>query len=101
LRTGSPPCPQPGHQSGLNGVSASADGRTAVTAGRDGTLRVWDLASGRELRRIDAGYAVRCAGAPDGRWVVAGLMDERPENVSMKVWDLATGREGRPGQLPA
>lgn len=30
------------------GVAVSADGRTAVSGGRDGIVRVWDLATDRE-----------------------------------------------------
>ncbi len=33
------------------------DGRALVTAGRDRTVRLWDLATGKELRRIDWGEA--------------------------------------------
>ena len=33
------------------------DGRQLVTAGRDRTVRLWDLATGKELRRFDWGAA--------------------------------------------
>ena len=40
-----------GHHSYVSGVAVSADGRTAVSGGGDGTVRVWDLADHRERAR--------------------------------------------------
>ena len=39
-------------------VALSGDGRLAVSASADQTLKVWDLASGRELRTL-AGHTDR------------------------------------------
>jgi WD40 repeat protein len=35
-----------GHSSYVNAVALTPDGNTAVSASRDKTLRVWDLANG-------------------------------------------------------
>ena len=61
-----------GHTASVNAV-AVLDGRRAVSASDDGTLRVWDLESGVPLvvMTLDAPvWAV--AGSPDDRIVVAG-----------------------------
>jgi WD40 repeat protein len=34
------------------------DGKALVTAGKDRTVRLWDLATGREIRRFDWGEEV-------------------------------------------
>ena len=39
-----------GHTSLINGVAVTPDGRYAVSASSDQTLRVWDLTSGKEAR---------------------------------------------------
>ena len=36
----------------VNGVAVSADGRLAVSASCDQTLKVWEVESGRELRTL-------------------------------------------------
>ena len=41
-----------GHSEGVHGVAVSADGRLAVSASVDKTLKVWDVGSGRELRTL-------------------------------------------------
>jgi WD40 repeat protein len=40
-----------GHDGLVTAVAVSADGRTAVSGGRDRTVRVWDLASDQEQAR--------------------------------------------------
>ena len=36
----------------MTGVALSADGRLAVSASHDQTLKVWEVATGRELRTL-------------------------------------------------
>ena len=67
-------------------VAVSADGRTAVSGGGDGTVRVWDLA-GTAAPRVLTGHdgAVRgVAVSADGRTAVSGGGDG-----TVRVWDLA------------
>ncbi len=59
-----------------------------------GSLYLWDLASGRELRRI-GGFRVGpgwLSFAPDGKTIAsAGSWEPMP-----RIWDVATGREAFP-----
>jgi TIR domain/APAF-1 helical domain/WD domain, G-beta repeat len=62
-----------GHSSSVRGVAITADGRRAVSASYDNTLRVWDLESGKELALLEAdGATTSCAFSLDGQRIVAG-----------------------------
>ena len=81
-----------GHSNEVTSLALSADGRLAVSASKDKTLKVWDMATGRELRTF-AGHTDEVMGvalSADGRLAVSASMDE-----TLKVWDVATGHELR------
>ena len=75
---------------GVNSASFSPDGARVVTAGGDGTAKVWDARSGAEVLALKGhAGAVRTAGfSPDGARVVTAS-----EDGTAKVWDAATGAE--------
>ena len=81
-----------GHTGPVFGVAMSRDGRLAVSASYDKTLKVWDVESGRELRTLEGHtsfvYGVALSG--DGRLAVSASSDK-----TLKVWDVESGRELR------
>ena len=66
------------------------DGRRAVSGGGDGTVRVWDLETGRRCTPCPAttAGATAVAVSADGRRAVSGGADG-----TVRVWDLATGKQ--------
>ena len=76
-----------GHSACVYGVAVSPDGRRAVSASCDNTLKVWDLETGRRCARWKATAGVNgVAVTPDGRRAVSASSDK-----TLKVWDLETG----------
>jgi WD40 repeat protein len=62
-----------GHSNWVNAVAIAPDGKLAISASKDNTLKVWDL----ETREIIASFTgessiMCCAVAPDGVTIVAG-----------------------------
>jgi WD40 repeat protein len=71
-------------------VAVTPDGRRAVTAAFDETVRAWDLGTGGQLRVLPTGYADTFALHPDGTRVATldAVLDKESE---VRVWDVATG----------
>ncbi|MBI5208734.1 MAG: caspase family protein [Elusimicrobia bacterium] len=81
---------QLGHANYVQAVAFSPDGRLALSAGRDYTLILWDVATGKEIRQlIGHKHWVTCAAfSPDGKRALSGDFDH-----AVRLWDIATGKE--------
>jgi WD40 repeat protein len=75
---------------GRTSFSISPDGRTLLTGG-EGIVRLWDLSTGRELKRTDTkGRRGPVGFTPDGLRFFAVDAISRP--ASVRIWETATGR---------
>ena len=80
---------QLGHSSRVSSIAVGPDSRYALSCSWDDTIRLWDLASGREIRVFrGSGYINKVAYDPLGRYALAASFDG-----SLMLWNL---RDGEP-----
>ncbi|MCP4699142.1 MAG: WD40 repeat domain-containing protein [Gammaproteobacteria bacterium] len=73
-------------------MAFSSDGKTLVTGSSDNTARLWDAASGREVRVLK-GHTDNVRSAvfsPNGKILATGSEDK-----TARLWDAVSGREVR------
>lgn len=69
-------------------IAISVDGRRAIGAISDGSMRIWDITRGEELRRFIGhdGLVNTVAVHPNGRYILSGSSDG-----TARYWDAHTG----------
>jgi WD40 repeat protein len=69
-------------------MAVTPDGRLAISASADQTLKVWELATGRELHTLGghAGGVYAVAVTPDGLLALSAEGDR-----TLRMWDLESG----------
>ena len=62
-----------GHSSGVTAVAIAPDGKTAISASSDKTLKIWDTETGRELKTLigHSHLVSAVAIAPDGKTAIS------------------------------
>jgi WD40 repeat protein len=81
-----------GHQSPVYSVSFSPDGQTLASGSGDKTIKLWNLATGKEIRTLQGhqNQVFSVSFSPDGQTLASGSGDK-----TIKLWNLATGKEIR------
>ncbi len=78
-----------GHAGSVVAVTFAADGKTMASAGFDKTVRIWDVATGKELLKLSGPKASisSVAFSPDGKLIAAG-----DAGLAVTLWSLPDGK---------
>ena len=76
-----------GHTDPVYAIAWSPDGKMLATAGFDNTVRLWDAATRKEIKKYDGHtkLVLAVAIAPDGKHILSGSQDN-----TAKIWDVPT-----------
>ncbi|HEY7308607.1 MAG TPA: sigma-70 family RNA polymerase sigma factor [Gemmataceae bacterium] len=94
------------HGGWFTAMTYSPDGKTLASAAHDGTVRLWDAATGKALRLLGddeqrripyspSRWVFCLAFAPDGKRLAAGDHVHDWPAGALHIWDTATGKEER------
>jgi WD40 repeat protein len=80
------------HTGSVINVVFAPDGKSLASCGNDSLIRLWDAATGQEIRRFEGhkGSLEGLAFSPDGKMLLSGGADG-----TARLWDVATGKELR------
>ncbi|MBO1072466.1 MAG: ribosome assembly protein 4 [Dolichospermum sp. DEX189] len=85
-----------GHESTVNSVGFSPDGKRLASGSGDKTIKIWDVTTGKVLNTLPSEryankgheYSVISVGfSPDGKQLASGSYDK-----TIKIWDVTTGK---------
>ena len=81
-----------GHQDAVRGVSFSPDGKTIASASADKTIKLWNVADGKELRTLSGHQSevYSTSFSPDGKTIASASADK-----TIKLWNVVDGKELR------
>jgi WD40 repeat protein/predicted dehydrogenase len=82
------------HTRVVSAVAFSPDGSTLATASADETIKLWDVATGKERQTL-AGHTRpvnTLAYVPGGKWLLSASGGRNVGGNEIKLWDLKTGK---------
>lgn len=86
-----------GHEGDVHGVTFSPDNKSVLSWSADQTARIWDIESGRQVRRLDHKAQVGFASfSPNGKRILTIAAQTGiggPGGKTVHIWDSVSGRQ--------
>ncbi|MEA5571307.1 serine/threonine-protein kinase [Calothrix sp. UHCC 0171] len=81
-----------GHSGGVFSVAISPDGKTLASGSNDGTIKLWNIKTGEQIRSLRDHFGVvwSVAISQDGKTLASGSNDG-----TIKLWNIETGEQTR------
>ncbi|BAZ28565.1 WD-40 repeat protein [Cylindrospermum sp. NIES-4074] len=81
-----------GHNNYVTSINFSPDGKTLASGSADNTIKIWNVATGQEIRTLKGHgkWVNTISFSPDGKTLASGSYDK-----TIKLWNVATGEEIR------
>ena len=82
------------HEENITGISFSPDGKTIASASHDGTLKLWNSTTGKQIKTFKGSsnwnnsWNNGIAFFPDGKTIITASNDG-----TVKLWDITTGKK--------
>ncbi len=79
-----------GHRGSVTSICFSPDGRWLASGGWDQTIRIWDVSTGRQERKLDdhSGEVFSVVFSPDGRFLASCGFDRKIMVWEVSSWNL-------------
>jgi WD40 repeat protein len=85
-----------GHTAWILKISCSPDGKTLASASEDGTVKLWNMETGKEIATFKGGETIRWFSfvvfTQDGKTVVAASGGSKLQKDEVRKWDVETGK---------
>ena len=83
------------HAGGVHAVAVSPDGKTVLTGGLDGAIKVWNALKMKEAAAFagDVGAVEQLALSPNGKWAASCATRLTVPEMRIQIWDVGSGTE--------